>query len=114
MIGVINGGKRMTDNPLLQKYDELYGQKEELKPSSPPPRYSGDPWAIKQLEIILEELKSGLAVLVDSKEEQHYKHYDAREDFKRFSAGSYLAPPMMPLRIDEGSQITLKIFRKYR
>ena len=46
----------MTDNPLLQKYDELYGQKEEPKPSSPPPRYSGDPWAIKQLEIIFKEI----------------------------------------------------------
>ena len=104
----------MTDNPLLQKYDELYGQKEEPKPSSPPPRYSGDPWAIKQLEIILKELKSGLAVLVDSKVEQNYKHYDAREDFKRFRAGSSSPPEMMPLRIDEGSQITLTIFRKYR
>ena len=104
----------MTDNPLLQKYDELYGQKEEPKQSPPPPRYSGDPWAIKQLEIILKELKSGLAVLVDSKVEQNYKHYDAREDFKRFRAGSSSPPEMMPLRIDEGSQITLTIFRKYR
>ena len=100
----------MTNNPLLQKYDELYGQKEEPKQSPPPPRYSGDPWVIK----ILEELKSGLAVLVDSKVEQNYKHYDAREDFKRFRAGSSSPPEMMPLRIDEGSQITLTIFRKYR
>ena len=104
----------MTDNPLLQKYDELYGQKEEPKPSSPPPRYSGDPWAIKKIENLLEELKSGRAVLVDSKEEQHYKHFDARGDFKRYMSDSYSPPEMMPLRIDEGSQITLTIFRKYR
>ena len=103
----------MTDNPLLQKYDELYGQKEEPKPSSPPPRYSGDPWAIKQLEIILEELKTGRAVLVDSKVEQNYKNYDAREDFRKYINGSNLAP-QMPLRIDEGVKITLTIFRKYR
>ena len=88
----------MTNNPLLQKYDELYGQKEEPKPSSPPPRYSGDPWAIKKIENLLEELKSGRAVLVDSKEEQKYQYYDART----------------PLRIDEGVKITLTIFRKYR
>ena len=88
----------MTNNPLLQKYDELYGQKEEPKPSSPPPRYSGDPWAIKKIENLLEDLKSGRAVLVESHVEEHYKHYDART----------------PLRIDEGVKITLTIFRKYR
>jgi hypothetical protein len=104
----------MTNNPLLQKYDELYGKQEEPKPSSPPPRYSGDPWAIRQFENLLEELKSGRAVLVDSKEEQKYQYYNAREDFKRFSAVSSSPPEMMPLRIDEGSQITLTIFRKYR
>ena len=104
----------MTDNPLLQKYNELYGQKKEPKPSSPPPRYSGDAAEIAMIERLLFELKSGRAVLVDSKEEQNYKHFDAREDFKRFSAGSSSPPEMMPLRIDEGSQITLTIFRKYR
>ena len=56
----------MNNNPLLQKYDELYGQKEEPKQSPPPPRYSGDPWAIKKIENLLEELKSGRAVLVES------------------------------------------------
>ena len=69
---------------------------------------------IAMIERLLFELKSGLAVLVDSKVEQNYKHFDAREDFKRFSAGSSSPPEMMPLRIDEGSQITLTIFRKYR
>ena len=69
---------------------------------------------IAMIERLLFELKSGLAVLVDSKVEQNYKNYDAREDFKRFSAGSSSPPEMMPLRIDEGSQITLTIFRKYR
>jgi hypothetical protein len=88
----------MTDNPLLQKYDELYGQKEEPKPSSPPPRYSGDAAEIAMIERLLFELKSGLAVLIDSKGEQNCRHYDART----------------PLRIDEGIKITLTIFRKYR
>ena len=69
---------------------------------------------IAMIERLLFELKSGRAVLVDSKVEQNYKHFDAREDFKRFSAGSSSPPEMMPLRIDEGSQITLTIFRKYR
>lgn len=104
----------MTNNPLLQKYDELYGKKEEPKSFPSPPRYSVDARLVAQFEELLEDLKSGRAVLVDSKEEQHYKHYDARGDIKLYSAGSSSPPEMMPLRIDEGSQITLTIFRKYR
>ena len=90
----------MTDSPLLQKYDELYGQKEEPKPKpilTSKMSYE-DPSEIAMIERLLFELKSGLAVLIDSKGEQNCKHYDART----------------PLRIDEGIKITLTIFRKYR
>ena len=104
----------MTNNPLLQKYEELYGQKEEPKPILTSKMSYEDPSEIAMIERLLFELKSGLAVLIDSKGEQNCKHYNAREDFKHFSAFSSSQPEMMPLRIDEGSQITLTIFRKYR
>ena len=104
----------MTDNPLLQKYDELYGQKEEPKPILTSKMPYEDASEIAMIERLLFELKSGLAVLIDSKGEQNYKHFDARGDFKRYMSDSSSPPEMMPLRIDEGSQITLTIFRKYR
>ena len=103
----------MTNNPLLQKYEELYGQKEEPKPILTSKMSYEDPSEIAMIERLLFELKSGLAVLIDSKGEQNYRHYDAREDFKKYINGSNLAP-QMPLRIDEGIKITLTIFRKYR
>jgi hypothetical protein len=102
----------MTNNPLLQKYDELYGQKEEPKPP-PQPKYSRDVMAILEFEELLHELTTGRAVFLDSKREPNYRHYDAREDFKRYINGSNLEP-QMPLRIDEGDKITLTIFRKCR
>ena len=88
----------MTNNPLLQKYDELYGQKEEPKPILTSKMPYEDASEIAMIERLLFELKSGLAVLIDSKGEQNCRHYDART----------------PLRIDEGVKITLTIFRKYR
>ena len=88
----------MTNNPLLQKYEELYGQKEEPKPILTSKMSYEDPSEIAMIERLLFELKSGLAVLIDSKGEQNCKHYNA----------------MTPLRIDEGVKITLTIFRKYR
>ena len=103
----------MTNNPLLQKYEELYGQKEEPKPILTSKMSYEDPSEIAMIERLLFELKSGLAVLIDSKGEQNCRHYDAREDFKKYINGSNLAP-QMPLRIDEGVKITLTIFRKYR
>ena len=103
----------MTNNPLLQKYEELYGQKEEPKPILTSKMSYEDASEIAMIERLLFELKSGLAVLIDSKGEQNYRHYDAREDFKKYINGSNLAP-QMPLRIDEGVKITLTIFRKYR
>ena len=104
----------MTNNPLLQKYDELYGQKEEPKPILTSKMSYEDPSEIAMIERLLFELKSGLAVLIDSKGEQNYKHFDARGDFKRYMSDSSSPPEMMPLRIDEGVKITLTIFRKYR
>ena len=103
----------MTNNPLLQKYEELYGQKEEPKPILTSKMPYEDASEIAMIERLLFELKSGLAVLIDSKGEQNYRHYDAREDFRKYINGSNLAP-QMPLRIDEGVKITLTIFRKYR
>jgi hypothetical protein len=102
----------MTNNPLLQKYDELYGKQEEPKPP-PQPKYSRDVIAILEFEELLHELTTGKAVFLDSKREPNYRHYDAMEDFKRYINGSNLEP-QMPLRIDEGDKITLTIFRKCR
>jgi hypothetical protein len=101
----------MTNNPLLQKYDELYGKQEEPKPPSPP-KYSRDVMAILEFEELLHELTTGRAVFLDSKREPNYRHYDAMEDFEIYSYGSNLEP--LPLRIDEGDKITLTIFRKCR
>jgi len=101
----------MTNNPLLQKYDELYGQKEEPKPP-PQPRYSRDVMAILEFEELLQELTTGKAVLIDSKRDPNHRYYDAREDFEIYSYDSNLEP--LRLRIDEGDKITLTIFRKYR
>jgi hypothetical protein len=102
----------MTNNPLLQKYDELYGKQEEPKPS-PQPKYSRDVMAILEFEELLHELTTGKAVFLDSKREPNYRHYDAREDFRNYMNGSNTAS-QMPLRIDEGDKITLTIFRKCR
>ena len=102
----------MTNNPLLQKYDELYGKKEEPKPP-PQPRYSRDVMAILEFGELLHELTTGRAVFLDSKREPNYRHYDAREDFRNYMNGSNTAS-QMPLRIDEGDKITLTIFRKCR
>jgi hypothetical protein len=102
----------MTNNPLLQKYDELYGKQEEPKPP-PQPRYSRDVMAILEFGELLHELTTGRAVFLDSKREPNYRHYDAREDFKRYINGSNLEP-QRSLRIDEGDKITLTIFRKCR
>ena len=105
----------MTNNPLLQKYDELYGQKEEPKPILTSKMSYEDPSEIAMIERLLFELKSGLAVLIDSKGEQNCKHYDERRiNFENFRDGPSSPPEMIPLRIDEGIKITLTIFRKYR
>jgi hypothetical protein len=101
----------MTNNPLLQKYNELYGKQEEPKPP-PQPKYSRDVMAILEFEELLHELTTGRAVFLDSKREPNYRYYDPGEDFKNYINGSN--PALLPLSIDEGDKITLTIFRKFR
>jgi hypothetical protein len=98
----------MTNNPLLQKYDELYGKKEEPKPVSKP--YTRHDSTIRTLETLLEDLKSGRAIMTDIKTDKNCRHL-ALNSFDYFSSSS--PSDLMPLQVDMGDKITLEIFRKY-
>jgi hypothetical protein len=95
-------------NPLLQKYDEIYGQKEEPKPVSKP--YTKHDSTIRTLEALLEDLKSGRAIMTDCKTQPNYNHLDVNY-MDYFSSPS--PSDFMPLAVDRGERITLEIFRKY-
>ena len=99
----------MTSNPLLQKYDELYNnRKEEPKPVSK--SYTRHDRTIRTLETLLEDLKSGRAIITDIKTQPNYNHLGVNhmDYFSSPSPSDY-----MPLPIDRGDKITLEIFRKY-
>jgi hypothetical protein len=98
----------MTSNPLIAKYEELYGKKEEPKPDSKP--YTRHDSTIATLEALLEDLKSGRAIMTDCRTEHNYSHL-ALNSFDYFSSPS--PSDFMPLPIDRGDKITLEIFRKY-
>ena len=85
-------------NPLLQKYEELYGEKEEPKPVSKP--YTRHDSTIATLEALLEDLKSGRAIMTDLKTQPNYNHL-ASIPFDDYTL------------INRGDKITLEIFRKY-
>ena len=99
----------MTSNPLLQKYDELYNnKKEEPKPVSK--SYTRHESTIRTLETLLEDLKSGTAIMTDIKRQPNcnYLGVNPLDYFSSSSPSDY-----MPLPIDRGDKITLEIFRKY-
>lgn len=91
-------------NPLLQKYDELYGKKEEPKPVSKP--YTRHDRTIATLEALLEDLKSGRAIMTDIKKDKYCRHFD-------LNSFDYFSSPSPSDLIDIGDKITLEIFRKY-
>lgn len=95
-------------NPLLQKYDEIYGKKEEPKPVSK--SYTIHDSTIATLEALLEDLKSGRAIMTDCKTQPNYNHLGINP-FDYFSSPS--PSDFMPLPVDKGEKITLEIFRKY-
>ena len=98
-------------NPLIAKYDELYGKKEEPKPVSKFSKpYTRHDSTIANLEALLEDLKSGRAIMTDIKTEPNYNHLDVNliDYFYSPSPSDF-----MPLPVDRGERITLEIFRKY-
>lgn len=95
-------------NPLLQKYDEIYGKKEEPKPVSK--SYTIHDNTIATLKALLEDLKSGRAIMTDCKTQPNYNHLGINP-FDYFSSPS--PSDFMPLPVDKGEKITLEIFRKY-
>ena len=99
----------MTSNPLLQKYDELYNNKKE-DPKPVPKSYTRHDSTIRTLETLLEDLKSGRAIIADIKTQLNYNHLGVNpmDYFSSPSSSDY-----MPLPIDRGDKITLEIFRKY-
>lgn len=100
-------------NPLLQKYEEIHGKKEEPKPK---PKSAQDVLKIDRnsiatLEALLEDLKSGRAVLTDCKTEREYNYVDRMSPANQFL---YDRPfEYAPLPVHRGSQITLTIFRRH-
>ena len=96
-------------NPLLQKYDELYNNKKE-DPKPVPKSYTRHDRTIRTLETLLEDLKSGTAIMTDIKTQPNCNHLGVNplDYFSHPSPSDYI-----PLPIDRGDKITLEIFRKY-
>ena len=90
----------MTNHPLIAKWEELHNpKKEEPKPVSKP--YTRHNSTIATLEALLEDLKSGKAIMTDLKTQPNYNHLASIP----FDLDYTL--------IDRGDRITLEIFRKY-
>ena len=98
----------MTNNPLIVKWEELNKKKEEPKPVSKP--YTRHDSTIRTLETLLEDLKSGRAIMTDIKTDKNCRHL-ALNSFDYFYSPS--PSDFMPLPVDMGDKITLEIFRKY-
>jgi len=96
-------------NPLLQKYDELYGKKEEPKPVSKP--YTRHDSTIRTLEALLEDLKSGRAIMTDCRTDHNYNHLDLPIPCSSLPSSEFIMNS--PFLVDRGDRITLEIFRKY-
>ena len=108
-------------NPLIAKYDELYGKKEEPKPVSKFSKpYTRHDSTIATLEALLEDLKSGRAIMTDIKTEPNYNHLDVNPIdyfYNHLGVNPIDSSPspsdFIPLPVDRGERITLEIFRKY-
>jgi hypothetical protein len=95
----------MTNNPLIEKYNELYN------PRPPKPKYNhlrgNDIQLIHRLELLIEEIKTGRA---------SHNDYDVKDNYRRAN----ISPPYMwneehppHIRYDEGQLITIQVFRSY-
>lgn len=94
-----------SNNPLIDKYNEIYKPKKEE-----PKSYDRQHFQIAKLEALLEDLKSGRAVVTELKSNPDY-NYLASPFFDSFYSPS--SSDSMPLPVDRGDLIHIKIFRKY-
>ena len=100
-------------NPLIEKYNELYKPKvEKPKPEpKPEPSYPKENrLAIHKLEILLEDLKTGMAIYQDHKIELNYR---CMPPITPFDFGQPHISPRY-LSVYEGDLFTFKIFRRHR
>ena len=96
-------------NPLLEKYNEIYNPKVEKPKLEPKPEYPQENrMAIHNLEILLEDLKTGRAIYQEHRIEPNYRCLPPMTpiDYSQ----SYLSQRY--LSIYEGDLITFKIFRR--
>jgi hypothetical protein len=101
----------MGSNPLLDKWEEIYGQKEEPKPISRPSAYEPNRYSISSLEGLLRDLKSGKAVIVGNKKDDNYRYCSPISlEYINLQKDSY--ERNFP-EIYSGYKITLEIFVKY-
>ena len=100
----------MTDNPLLQKYEELYKPKEPEKPKYHP-LDSPELHSIHFLETLIKEIKEGRSVIINSDTKRNVNYMPP-------ISFDYSKPPSHCLEdsnllVQEGLQTTLTIFRRY-
>ena len=96
-------------NPLLEKYKEMYETKvEEPKPEPKPSYLQENRVAIQNLEILLEDLKTGRAIYQEHEVKPNYRCLPPMNpiDYSQ----PYLSPRYLP--VYEGDLITFKIFRR--
>lgn len=101
----------MTNNPLLQKYEELH-----KKPEPPKDPYSHlqykDRALIYELERLMEDLKTGRA---------SYNHYEVKDNYARANPIPFWEIKELSTKIDDspfvkydkGQMITIQVFRSY-
>lgn len=96
----------MTNNPLIEKYDELYKKKEP-----PKPKYSylrvEDKELIYRLESLIEDIKTGRA---------SHNHYEVKDNYRRanmFPLHTWNIDHPPDVRYDEGQLIHIQVFRSY-
>jgi len=97
------------NNPLIQKYNELYNPKLPEPPKDPYSHLSHmDKRLIHQLEKLIEELKTGKA---------SYSNYEVKENYNmaipiNFWNTSSIDPKAY-MKVDRGRLISIDIFRRY-
>lgn len=98
-------------NPLLEKYKEMYETKvEEPKPEPKPSYLQENRVAIQNLELLLEDLKTGRAIYQDHEVKPNYRCLPPMNPIDIDCSQSYLSQRY--LSICEGDLITFKIFRR--
>ena len=99
----------MTNNPLIAKWEELNKKKEEPKPVSKP--YTRHNSTIATLEALLEDLKSGRAIMTDCRTDDNYNHLDLPIPCSSLPSSEFIMNSY--LSVERGQRIALEIFRKY-